>query len=206
MSSDGEPPVKIVPNTYVGGTFVGIVGPSGAGKDTVISGARSNLAGDPRFVFAHRCITRPIDETENSLRLTEAEFAAGVAAGHFLLWWKANGLCYGLPIALEVDLARGRHVVANLSRDMIPDVRARFRRSIIIHVSARPEILAARLASRGREESSAQASRLQRASRPMEAIGADLLIENNSSPADAILALLSLLRALPDLRTPDGTQ
>ena len=41
------------------GCFVAVVGPSGAGKDTIMDAARVALAGDTRFHFVRRIITRP---------------------------------------------------------------------------------------------------------------------------------------------------
>jgi len=38
-----------------------VVGPSGAGKDTVIEGARAALGDDTRFRFVRRVVTRPVD-------------------------------------------------------------------------------------------------------------------------------------------------
>jgi len=40
------------------GAFVAVVGPSGAGKDTLIAHARDALAGEPQVEFVRRVITR----------------------------------------------------------------------------------------------------------------------------------------------------
>jgi len=44
------------------GTLVLVVGPSGAGKDSVIGALRQRLAGDDRVAFARRVITRAVEE------------------------------------------------------------------------------------------------------------------------------------------------
>ena len=46
------------------GRLVYVMGPSGAGKDSLLSFARSALADEP-VVFAHRYITRPAGQGEN---------------------------------------------------------------------------------------------------------------------------------------------
>ena len=82
------------------GTLFLVVGPSGAGKDTLLDAARARLAGDSRFFFPARTITRPTDagnEAHNAV--TDAEFSPLSAAGGFLLEWKAHNLSYGIPIA-----------------------------------------------------------------------------------------------------------
>jgi len=38
-----------------------VVGPSGAGKDSLLKAAREEFRGDPRIGFARRVITRPAD-------------------------------------------------------------------------------------------------------------------------------------------------
>ncbi len=58
------------------GCFVAVVGPSGAGKDTIMDAARVALASDMRFHFVRRIITRPqMPGTEDHDSLDEAAFA-----------------------------------------------------------------------------------------------------------------------------------
>ncbi len=135
-----------------------VVGPSGAGKDTLLDAARQALAGDPGIHFARRVITRPADAGgEDHEAVTETEFSTRA----FALQWQAHGLRYGIPADVANKLARGIIVVANVSRGVIQEAAARFPVQVI-EVTAPAEILAARLASRGREGAGDTASRLAR--------------------------------------------
>ncbi len=145
------------------GIFYLVVGPSGAGKDTLIDGARAALAADPRWVFATRTITRAADAGgERHDAMDEDAFAARERAGGFLIVWSAHGHRYGLPAALADDVRAGRHVIANGSRGTIAALAARVPRLVVIHVSARRDSLEGRIAGRGREQGDAIASRLER--------------------------------------------
>ncbi len=175
------------------GIFVGIGGPSGAGKDTLIRHAQRRLADDPRFVFVQRTITRPPDgATETHLSVDAATFARHEAAGAFALTWSAHGLSYGLPIAVDSAIAEGRIAVANISRAVLPALRARYRHVVPIAVSVPPALLRARLAARGRESAAEIDTRLARA-------GADSypgwrVVANAGAAAEAGDRLVTLLR------------
>jgi len=131
-----------------------VVGPSGAGKDTLLNAAKDALRDDPRVHFVRRVITRPADpHGENHEPVTEAEFAAR----DFALSWSAHGLRYGIS---AVDTAPV--VVANVSRGVIAAAAAQYAVRVI-EVTASPEILAARLVARGRETAAEVARRLDRA-------------------------------------------
>ena len=143
-----------------------VVGPSGAGKDSLLDGARLALAGDGRFRFVRRVITRPADAGgEAHEAVTQAAFAARRAAGGFALDWRAHGLDYGVTADIADDLAAGRVVVANVSRGVIDAARAKFQTRVIL-VTAPPELLARRLAARGRESTADIAARLAREAPP----------------------------------------
>ena len=145
------------------GTLFLISGPSGAGKDSLMDAARAHFAGDPNWVFARRVVTRPAGAGgEAHIPATEAEFARLEAEGGFLSAWRAHGLSYGLPVALEQDLAAGRNVVANVSRTVLSDLSCRVPHALAVHVTAPPAVLAQRLAARGRESAADIAARLAR--------------------------------------------
>jgi ribose 1,5-bisphosphokinase len=190
-----------VRGTFVRGTFVAVVGPSGSGKDTLI---RAALARRPDLAAARRVISRPPDDaTEVFESVTEAEFALARVEGRFALDWRAHGLSYAIPASVERDLLAGRHVLANLSRQAIAAARARFQPFLALAVTAPAEVLARRLRARGREDAAAIAERLDRAGHA-PAAGADMVVVDNGGSLEA--GLRAFLRALPPqpVRGPSG--
>ena len=169
-----------------------VVGPSGAGKDTLMAGARARLAGDARFRFVRRDITRPPDAGgEDHHAVTHDEFAAYRAAGGYALAWEAHGLGYGIPADVAGDIAAGRVVIANVSRTLLPEAAARFP-TRVLEITAPPDVLARRLAARGRESTADIAARLARAI-PLPG-GLDVVrVLNAGSPEAGIAAVLEAL-------------
>src|SRR5258708_38080208 len=106
------------------GTLVLVVGPSGAGKDTLIAGARAALKGDTRFVFPRRAITRPqVIGAEDNETMAPGAFAAAMAAGAFAPAWPAPGFRYGVPVSVEAALGPGRHGIIHVSRSGTSEAR-----------------------------------------------------------------------------------
>ncbi|MFN4282968.1 MAG: phosphonate metabolism protein/1,5-bisphosphokinase (PRPP-forming) PhnN [Alphaproteobacteria bacterium] len=180
----------------VRGTLFLVVGPSGVGKDSLLDGARAALA-DGDYVFARRVITRPADAGgETHYEASAADFAAMREAGAFALSWRANGLDYAIPAEIETHLAHGRHVVANVSRTVIDEARARYRPLRVICVAAPAEIVARRLAARGRESAADIAARLARGGALAVPEGPDVaVVVNDASLETGITRMLTALRA-----------
>ncbi len=171
-----------------------VVGPSGAGKDTLISGARAALEPGGRYVFPRRTITRPADAGgEGHDPATPGEFAARKTAGEFFATWRAHGLDYGLPASIAADLSAGRHVVANVSRAALADIAARVGPAVVVEVDAPPELRARRLAARGREDGADAARRLARAGAPYPASLPVRRVVNGGTPADGIRRFIDAL-------------
>jgi len=170
-----------------------VVGPSGAGKDTLLGLARTALAATPRIRFVRRVITRPADAGgEDHEAVTEAEFWQR----DYALQWQAHGLLYGISIDVAEDLARRRVVVANVSRGVIASAAARFPVRVIV-VTAPPTMLADRLSSRGRETDADIASRLARDVALPAGVPVDTLV-NDGTPERGAATLIALLREIAD--------
>lgn len=184
MAPDGLIPeqatAKLPPVNGGAAMLVLVVGPSGAGKDTVLGLARLALDADKRFRFVRRVITRPADAGgEDHEAVSESEFAQRA----FALQWQAHGLHYGIPADVIDDLARGIVVVANVSRAVIAAAAERFPVQVI-EVTAPPDILARRLADRGRETADDVAKRLARDVPIPSHVTVDTII-NDKTPAEA---------------------
>lgn len=176
-----------------GGRLVAVVGPSGVGKDSVMAGI---AAAAPGFRLVRRCITRAPDlGGEDYEPLTPAAFAARVASGGFCLHWEAHGLHYGIPAGVRDELAAGTDCLANLSRSALPRAAQVFERLRVLHVTAAPEVLARRLAARGRESGPDIRNRLAQADKPLPP-GLDVLrVSNDGALADTVAAALAALQA-----------
>lgn len=183
------------------GVLVLVVGPSGAGKDSLLRAAATRLAGDDRFAFIRRTVTRPSDPlTEDVESVTDREFAAREVEGRFALAWQAHGLRYGLPrAAVESGLRRGCCVVANVSRGIIDEARTSYPRVAVVLITASPGNLARRLAARQRESMEDIERRIVRAN-AFASGTVDATIQNDGAVADAIERFLSVLVAFADAR------
>jgi ribose 1,5-bisphosphokinase len=180
--------------------LVPVVGPSGAGKDTLMAAARARLAGDTRFHFARRHITRPVEAGgEDHIPITAAAFEATRKAGGFALWWGAHGLLYGIGREIEGALAAGLVVVANLSRGVLEEAAARFPTRVLL-ITARPEVLAARLAARGREDAADIAARLAREAPLPPGLDIETVANDGSVEEGVVRVLAALNRAAADAR------
>ena len=177
------------------GVFVAVVGPSGAGKDTVIAYARAALAGNSAVEFVRRVITRPSDAaSEDHDSLADAAFDEAERAGAFAISWSAHGLRYGLPESVDRAVARGQVVVANISRGAVALVKARYANVVVAEITASAEILAQRLAARGRESRGEVLARLARSSELGESVPGAVRIDNSGPREAAGEAFVTLLR------------
>ena len=173
------------------GRFIAIVGPSGVGKDSVME---SLAARDPRLGLVRRVITRPGDAGgEDFDGVTPDEFHARAAQGDFALTWPAHGLHYAIPASVVDDLAAGRDMLANLSRAALPAAKAQFDSFMVIRLTAERDVLAQRLAARGREAADDIARRLARADDALPDGIAAASVDNSGDLDATVARILTLL-------------
>lgn len=169
--------------------IIAIVGPSGAGKDTLIRGA---LAARPDLRLARRAITRATEAGgEDFDGVAPEDFAVRKARGDFVLAWEAHGLSYGIP---KDQVTGAGDVIFNGSRATLPEAVRVFPGLRVILVTAPGIVLAARLAARHRETAEDIRARLSRAAFEMpEGIRFQTVI-NDASPEIGTARLLAALQ------------
>jgi ribose 1,5-bisphosphokinase len=173
------------------GAFVAVVGASGAGKDALLTYAREHSGGFARF--PQRVITRPPGPGEDHDPVSEDQFAQARERGAFAVCWHAHGLCYGIPASADAEVGDGRVVVANVSRDVIDELAARYQRLVVVRVTASEEVRAQRLRARRREPEPGIGQRLARPD-PAPGHRVDALIENDGALAEGGAQLVRVIR------------
>lgn len=179
------------------GLLVYIMGPSGAGKDSLIDAAR------PAFrragvEVARRVITRSAESVgEQAEGVTPEDFQKRSAAGEFALSWQANGLNYGIPIDMNAHLDAGVPVVVNGSRAHLPVALRRYPQLLAILIAVEPAILRDRLIRRGRETLADIERRLDRgAGMPYAELTAGMKVEVVDNSVDLQSGVHHLLQVL----------
>jgi ribose 1,5-bisphosphokinase len=177
------------------GRLVLVVGPSGAGKDTLIAHARAACRDDGSVVFPRRIVTRPPSLSEDNELMADAAFEQAAARGAFAFWWRAHDHGYGIPLAIDFDIEAGRTVACNVSRTVIGAVRGRYANVVTVLVTAPPEVLAQRLAARERASDGSIAERMRRVDVESGRFRADVIINNVGEPETGARKLLDAVYA-----------
>jgi ribose 1,5-bisphosphokinase len=144
------------------GRLVLVVGPSGAGKDTLLRLAQAACIDDHNVVFPRRVVTRESSADEDNIAMSPDDFRRAREHGDFAVYWEAHGHSYALPLAINDDIRVGRAVVANVSRTVIGALRQAYANVIVVAITAPPDVLAQRLAARARHSDGNIADRLTR--------------------------------------------
>jgi ribose 1,5-bisphosphokinase len=178
------------------GPIAYVMGPSGAGKDTLLRAARNLLTGE-QIGFAHRYITRAfVPGDEEFVPLTAAEFAARRAAGFFAMHWRAHGHDYGIGVEIDAWRHAGWLVVVSGSREHFNAVLANRDDIFPVLITAQPDVLATRLGTRGREDGTAAAARLARQMEVVRSRQPVTVVDNSGAVDESAAALVSCLRVL----------
>ena len=166
--------------TEMPGRLIYLMGPSGAGKDSLIDASREPLRRLGCDVV-RRVITRSAESLgEDALGVSQAEFERLGQQGGFALHWRANGLDYGIPVQIDEWLALGRNVLVNGSREHLVEARRRYPTLLPILLTVKSEVLRHRLVRRGRENAEEIEARLRRN---------DLFLASASSDATPVMHL-----------------
>jgi ribose 1,5-bisphosphokinase len=144
------------------GRLVLVVGPSGAGKDTLLSLARAACADDGNIVFPRRVITREASASEDNEEVSIGTFQEALTRGDYAMHWEAHGHCYALPRAIDDEIRAGRTIIANVSRTVIGAMRRAYAHVLVVSITAPPDVLAERIAMRARSSDGRVENRLRR--------------------------------------------
>jgi ribose 1,5-bisphosphokinase len=176
------------------GRLVLVVGPSGAGKDTLLNGARAACAYDPAVVFPRRMVTRQKSDAEDHDSIDAVAFERAASDGAYALWWQAHGNSYGIPASIDRDIRAGRTVVCNVSRTIIDVARQRYSSVTVVAITAPDEVLQSRLATRQRLSDGSIAQRIERSAEIGRLVVVDIIIRNVGRPDGGIRRLIRAIR------------
>lgn len=181
------------------GTLFLVIGPSGVGKNRLISEARAKSLGEEGTVYPRLYITQPEDQLGDAhIPLSAELFETMLSRGDMLLEWRERNLRYGVPKAVAQHLERGRDVIVTVSRTVVDDARARFDPVKILYINVDEETLSQRLKARGRESNAEIKLHVQRAHEYLIRGDDVVMVDNNGDLADTLASFLAAIRSAAD--------
>jgi len=176
------------------GKLVLVVGNSGSGKDSIISGVVKRFPSNLKEIhLVRRYITRPVSETEDNIAITTEVFKKMSIQEKFALEWHIYDLDYGVPIDIDEWLKRGHLVIVNVSRTIIKKARSIYRNILVVFISVPFNITLKRVKERARESGKLLQDRIQRAKDNKTFPEADIVVDNSGELEIAIDQFLSYL-------------
>ena len=173
-----------------------VMGPSGAGKDSVLDWLRAHLPSNMPVHWARRTITRPaLAGGDAHEAIDMPDFVEQHDQGQFALAWQANGLHYGIRHTELAPLQQGHWVLVNGSRGHLPNALQSHPGLQVVHITADPATLVQRLTQRQRETPEEIQQRVARATAFVVPKGA-IEILNNGTLDQAGQQLLQALQQL----------
>ena len=177
-----------------------VMGPSGAGKDSLLDWLKNKLPPQSPIRFARRTIDRPVQALgEQHESVDSTTFDRLQKEQSFAMHWLANGRQYGVRHGELEPLQQRQWLLVNGSRAYLPEALRLFGGLTVLHITASPDILRARLLARQRESFDAVEARVQRAvafSVPTSCRCVNVL--NDTSLDEAGAVMLNALSALPN--------
>ena len=171
------------------GTLIYVMGPSGSGKDSLLSALRPRLRGLP-VAFARRYISRPACAGgEQHMALSAGSILSMEAQGRLAMRWSSHGCQYGIGRSIDGSLEHGICVIVNGSRGYLPEALRRYPDLLPVLVEVEPAILRQRLLARGRE----QDKDLEEPATILERL---VRIDNSGKLAAAVHILENVVRAV----------
>lgn len=171
------------------GTLFLIVGPSGAGKETLATQVCQHC---PELYLMPRIITRPAVDGEH-ISVSIEEYASLKRNYGFALFWDAHGSRYGVSRKMEERLASGQSVVLIGSRSIVDEARSKFQPLKVIQLVAKLDVLSKRLRQRARDTEDDIDRRLGRADRSEPRGGDVITIENSGTCEEGLTLMLAAL-------------
>ncbi|TET01923.1 MAG: phosphonate metabolism protein/1,5-bisphosphokinase (PRPP-forming) PhnN [Promethearchaeota archaeon] len=176
------------------GLLVLVVGNSGSGKDSIISGVVKRFPSDLKEIhLTQRYITRPASETEDNIAITPEIFKEMSLQKKFAFEWHIYDLDYGVPIDIDDWLKKGHPVLVNVSRTIVKKARSIYRKILVVFIKVPFEITFQRIKERDRESGKQLQQRIQRAKDNQTFPDADFVVDNSGELEIAIDQFLSYL-------------